>query len=282
MRKQIAFLTAASILGCTLVSGPVSAETVLSGSCGTDCTWTLGEDGTLTITGTGKIDDCRYWSDAPWSAVCGDVSCIVVEDGITAIGNSAFECCWGAESAEIAASVRSIGNRSFYDCTSLSEITVPDGLESIQTDAFYGCDALKELTIPASVETIGLGAFGICTVNDSLIAGAVDDSQTIYGYQGTGAEAYALSWGLHFIPLDPCTKGDVNGDGSVDAFDAAMLKRYLQAPESGRIHLTSANLDGSSHSYHYKEYQNAAPPSTADAVNEADLQLLMDLIMGKE
>ena len=95
MRKQIAFLTAASILGCTLLSGPVSAETVLSGSCGTDCTWTLREDGTLTITGTGKIDDCRYWSDAPWSAVCGDVSRIVVEDGITAIGNSAFECCWG-------------------------------------------------------------------------------------------------------------------------------------------------------------------------------------------
>lgn len=113
----------------------------------------------------------------------------------------------------------------------------------IGAQCFYDSDALKELTIPASVTEIGQWAFGHYSLYDSYIGGGIALDETIYGYQGTAAERYALTDGVPFVPLDDVVLGDVTGDGIVDAFDLGMLKRYLNAPEDTTIRLSSANVN---------------------------------------
>ena len=59
--------------------------------------------------------------------------------------------------------VTSIGDYAFEGCTSLTEITIPDGVTSIGDYAFEGCTSLTEITIPDGVTSIGYYAFASCT-----------------------------------------------------------------------------------------------------------------------
>lgn len=63
----------------------------ISGTCGDNLTWTLDEGGTLTISGTGDMTD--YNSSAPWATIQGSIKAIVIEEGVTSIGDYAFRHC---------------------------------------------------------------------------------------------------------------------------------------------------------------------------------------------
>ena len=141
-------------------------------------TWTLYEDGTLTISGTGAMKDYNS-SDNP-SPVCNNskVKKIVIEDGVTSIGNYAFESCWNLTSITIPDSVTSIGKSAFHACSSLSSITIPDSVTSIENYAFRACSSLTSITIPDSVTSIGNGAFERCF---SLTSITIPDSVTSIG-----------------------------------------------------------------------------------------------------
>ena len=141
-------------------------------------TWTLYEDGTLTISGTGTMKDYNS-SDNP-SPVCNNskVKKIVIEDGVTSIGNYAFESCWNLTSITIPDSVTSIGKSAFHACSSLSSITIPDSVTSIGDSAFFDCNRLTSITISDSVTSIGDFAFAGCS---SLSSITIPDSVTSIG-----------------------------------------------------------------------------------------------------
>ena len=141
-------------------------------------TWTLTADGTLNISGTGLMKDYDYDNNPSPACNNSNVKKVVIEDGVTSIGNSAFDSCWDLTSITIPDSVTSIGDYAFSYCSSLTSITIPDSVTSIGESAFYGCSSLTSITIPDSVTSIGSSAFYYCT---SLTSITIPDSVTCIG-----------------------------------------------------------------------------------------------------
>ena len=166
----------ALILMLTLVLsvGSVSAAEptiVDSGNCGKDgsnVTWTLDSAGLLTISGTGEMADYESKTDsasgeeittAPWG---NQAKTVVIEDGVTGIGNAAFYGCSGLTSVTMGSNVTSIGESAFCGCTGLIGIVLPGSVTSIGEYAFSNCDSLTAIEIPAGVTTLGNSAFFGC------------------------------------------------------------------------------------------------------------------------
>ena len=178
---------------------PTGGTAIATGACGDNGKnpiWTLDDNGVLTISGTGKMSDySSYNSVAPWrdSQYIDQIKYIVVEKGVTGIGNYAFYNCKNVTNAAIAGSVTSIGNYAFNGCTSLSKLTLTQGIISIGDYAFSGCTDLSRIVIPASVVTIGGNAFNNCT---GLIS--VDMSN---GVTTIGSSAFASCTSLTSIVI---------------------------------------------------------------------------------
>ena len=123
-------------------------------------TWTLTADGTMTISGEGAMKN--YFNDSP-ARNNKNIKKVVIEDGITSIGASAFLGYRSLTSITIPSSVTSIGDFAFSDCTSLTNITIPESVTSIGDAAFFGCRSLTSIEIPSNVTSIGEYAFRSCT-----------------------------------------------------------------------------------------------------------------------
>ena len=134
------------------------------GSCGENLTWELDDDGVLTISGTGSMTDYNqsYNNRAPWYRHRSLIETVVIQHGVTSIGNNAFYDCSSLTSVTIPSSVTSIGEEAFYACKSLTSVTIPDSVTSIGKRAFMWCSALPSVTIPNSVTIIGKEAFSGC------------------------------------------------------------------------------------------------------------------------
>ena len=131
-----------------------------SGSCGTNARWSLDSAGTLTISGTGEIDD-----GPPGTSACitsYPIKSAVIQNGITRIGGFSFCYCDQVTRISIPSTVKSIGFWSFCACTSLSSITIPSSVTVVEEGAFCGCDSLTSITIPSSVTVIERAAFSEC------------------------------------------------------------------------------------------------------------------------
>ena len=72
---------------------------------------------------------------------------LIIEDGVTRIGDYTFRDCSGLTSVTIPNSVTSIGYYAFYYCSGLTSVTIGNSVTSIGLDAFYGCDNIKTVTI---------------------------------------------------------------------------------------------------------------------------------------
>ena len=144
-----------------------AADEITSGVTG-DCTWSLDSDGVLTISGNGKMKDYSFNERKPWGT---SITKVVIENGVTSIGNWAFENCFSLTSITILDGVRYIGNCAFLCCDSLTSVTIPDGVTSIGDKAFYGCTSLTSVTIPDSVTSIGEAAFESCRSLTSVTIG---------------------------------------------------------------------------------------------------------------
>ena len=140
-------------------------DVIASGNCGKDAadvTWTLTKDGTLTIRGQGATAD--YWSSTvPWDSYKSQIQQVVVEDGVTGLGNYLFGDCKNIDKVTLPNSVTGIGNYTFQYCPALTELTLPDRVESIGDGAFWCCYGLTEMILPDSVNKIGSRVFYYCT-----------------------------------------------------------------------------------------------------------------------
>ena len=127
-----------------------SARADDSGACGTSVTYSYVETTrTLTISGTGAMTDYEKASDRPWDGYRSSIKSIVIGNGVTSIGNNAFQGCYRLPSIAIPASVKSIGNNAFQGCSGLTSIDIPASVTSIGDDAFQGCSVLGSIIVAA-------------------------------------------------------------------------------------------------------------------------------------
>ena len=173
----------------------------LSGTYGENMNWSF-IDGNLVVEGTGVLD---------WNVTggLGGIKTVEVKEGITAIGEGAFQNCNNLTTITIPESVTSIGSNAFYGCSKLSavhissieawcgisfantrsnplsqagslylngalirELVVPEGVKSIGDYAFYRC-SLTSITISEGVTEIGVCAFGESYIRNITIPESV-------------------------------------------------------------------------------------------------------------
>lgn len=145
-----------------------------SGHCGAkgneeNVTWSLDSDGTLTISGTGKMADygkannSSVYKIPPWDDHRDKITKLVVQAGVTSIGDDAFIKYGKLKSVELPEGLVEIGDFAFCCCgnpslesESLGSIHIPSTVTKIGSECFSGCKTLKEVTFePGSkLETI--------------------------------------------------------------------------------------------------------------------------------
>lgn len=178
MKKHITRLLFAALLLLALCIGASAAGT--SGKCGPSAYWSFDSStGTLTISGSGAMNDYEYGNDYPWMDYRDSIQTIVIGDQITQIGRYAFP--WTACSTiKFGKNVRSIGAEAFNGCRNLSgDLTLPDSVQIVGDRAFSGCTGLNgTLTLGSSLQTIGAGAFHYCPFSGDLV---IPDNVTSIG-----------------------------------------------------------------------------------------------------
>jgi hypothetical protein len=158
MKKIISLLLSlAMLLTITLGLNLTAYADVQTGKCGDNVTYSLDTStGVLTISGTGEM------TDSPFGQNSNIIKSVIIENGVTSIGDSAFCHCKSLTNVTIGSSVTSIGESAFLRCTSLISITIPNSVTSIENEAFEDCTSLISVTIPNSVTSIGEYAFNYC------------------------------------------------------------------------------------------------------------------------
>ena len=161
--KRLASLALALILLLALLPGSVfAADVIASGTCGADgdnLTWTLDSDGVLTISGNGDMQN--YNGTPPWNTAA--VRRVVLEPGVTSIGNYAFYMCFSMTSVTIPEGVTRIGQMAFFYCMSLTQVSIPSTVTDIEYGAFWYCSALTSVEFTEGLSSIGYSAFGDCS-----------------------------------------------------------------------------------------------------------------------
>ncbi|MBR1930881.1 MAG: leucine-rich repeat domain-containing protein, partial [Lachnospiraceae bacterium] len=137
------------------------SNTVQTGICGDNLTWTLDEEGTLTVSGTGEMYDRAF--DDYRNQIYG----LVIEEGVTSIGEYAFAHCYRIKGElDLPNSLTSIGGHAFEAChvNMTGDLLIPDNVTSIGEYAFSECKSLKgSLKLPEGIKSIGGHAFTNCT-----------------------------------------------------------------------------------------------------------------------
>lgn len=122
-KRLLSVIAALCMVVCLLGSdSSVLAEGATSGSCGYGVTWSYNAStGTLTISGNGTMQD--YCHNAPWNSYTPEIKHIVIEEGVTRIGQLAFSYYHDSENNLIA-----------YD--KLDSVSIPSSLTAIGGEAF--------------------------------------------------------------------------------------------------------------------------------------------------
>ena len=143
---------------------------VASGTCGAasnengaaSVTWKLSKDGTLTISGTGAMEN--YWSTLsdkrPWKENLTKIKSLVVEEGVTSVGQNAFKSCSTLESVELPKSLTTIVSGAFVNCTGLKKmklqyvVTEDNMPKDNKNGCIYGCTAIETIQIENEASTV--------------------------------------------------------------------------------------------------------------------------------
>lgn len=170
----------------------VSAAT--SGACGENVSFKFNSStGTLTISGTGEMENYYLTDDRPWVSYEDNIKKVIINNGVKSIGQYAFYSCESLTSITIPDGIAIIKNYALSMCRSLTSITIPDSVTTIGREAFYDCYSLTSVNIPDSVTTIGDEAFSSC---DGLKKVTIGD-----GVGKIGQEAFYGCAGLTSITI---------------------------------------------------------------------------------
>ena len=121
------------------------------------------------------------------------IKSVTIGNGVTSIGDSAFNYCTSLTSATIGNSVTTIGEEAFSECYSLTSVNIPNRVTSIGEEAFYYCKSLTSITIPDSVTSIGGRAFYYCKSLTSVYCKPTtppSGGSTMFGQNASGRKIY--------------------------------------------------------------------------------------------
>ena len=177
---------------------------------GSGVTWQLTENTddpstyTLTIRGSGAMEDYQTSSSRPWNNFRDQITSVVISPGITSIGDCAFTLFSKLIHVDIADSVISIGDRAFSYCSSLTDIKIPQSVTYIGGVVFRECTNLSSITLSNNITSIGPFAFEKCTNLTSI---------TIPG------SVISISWNV----FDGCTSlNDIRYSGTSESVISAL------------------------------------------------------------
>ena len=195
------------------------------------------DDGVLTLTGTGTMNNYTSTPTAPWSQYMASTTSILVGEGITSIGNCAFYA-FAAPSITLSlpTTLTSIGNSACYGLTYLREVVIPENVTSIGTSAFSGCTHLEKIYCPTTRPTLSYsgGSGGAPTVYNNFPSDA-----PFYVTPASYSSQYAGQWtafGSNFFIYGDCgASGDnaqwvfatktstltISGSGAMQTFGSA-------------------------------------------------------------
>ena len=167
MKKLLGVLLAITMVFALLPTFAFAADgeepvVVRSGTCGENAVYTVTSDRVMTISGTGTI--AKQWKQTytnPDDSLSGGFDTVVISEGITAVGDSAFQG-WEFKKLVLPDSLESIGYSAFTTNWSLCEIEWGNGIKTVGASAFLACSPIKELVLPSSLRSIGDSAFFDC------------------------------------------------------------------------------------------------------------------------
>jgi len=221
-KTLMAFIIA--IVFCMNSAVIATAEGETSGNCGDGVTWNYDADTkTLIISGNGEMQDYTSGADTPWYSFDPNINSIVIESGVTRIGERAFTSLQVTEitlsdtveeigiyaffgtkiiTVDIPSSVKVIEQSAFQNCSSLKTVILHEGLEELGQEALDS--AITSLSpVPKSVKSIGRAAFlnvrGDITILNkdcefpSLGSSSLWSYAKIYCFKDSTTEAYLLS-----------------------------------------------------------------------------------------
>lgn len=96
------------------------------------------------------------------------LSTVIVPEGVTDLGDYAFESCSELAEVMLPSSLRTVGKGAFSGCVSLETVKLSEGIESFGDGAFFYCRSLKSFTVPASVKSLGDYLFAECGALQTL------------------------------------------------------------------------------------------------------------------
>lgn len=223
------------------------------GEYGANLAWRL-EDGTLTISGEGAMADWSFGEQAPWAVYCDEIERVVIEDGVSTVGDRAFGIGDGVipmsiidsgepfayhfSSVTLGSDLERIGSYAFAYCDALTEIALPENLKAIGEAAFANCVGLTQAAIPGAVEVIGNRAFYRCT---GLTQVTFAPDLTLAGMR----EAFIGCTGLTEVEIPATMPGELESIRYSGAFtDCTNLQNVTF--RSGAVIVDSRMFDGCS------------------------------------
>ena len=161
--------------------GGFSQSIIDQGFCGavgngSNLTWVLTSDSVLTISGSGAMANYVWSTDVPWYAYQDFFNTVMIGNGITTIGQCAFQWYSNLTSVTIGNSVTTIGSQAFRS-TGITSITIPNSVRTILSSAFQQCSNLASVTIGSGVNSIGADAFYNCS---ALITIDVNSNNAVF------------------------------------------------------------------------------------------------------
>ena len=275
-KRLISLLLAFSMMLTFLPAGAVSAfaeESLGPYDCGKKpgtVTATLsrnndgGETYTMTIRGTGPMKNYDFLScrDMPWRDAILKITRLIVDDGVTSLGDCVLHSFDGGHDARNLMEVKLpegltyLGNYAFFGAAKLKSITLPSTLTTIGLGAFDECAGLTGIKIPSDVKTIKEGAFGGTGLTSVTIPDKVETlGQDVFenctqltsihipkSVKSMGAEMFGYCTALTCITFEPGSNltyvGGSNGDWNLFTRTSPELKVYcepgLKSKLSGR------------------------------------------------
>ena len=112
---------------------------------------------------------------------------VILPEGITSIGERAFQSCTTLKSIQLPKKVTKIGKYAFINCRQLTNIQLPDGVTEIGEYAFVDCSSLTEISIPTGVTKIGERTFQSCAnlTSIQLPETVTEIGQSAFNYCGS-------------------------------------------------------------------------------------------------
>lgn len=130
--------------------------------------------GIFLIPQTANADDSDFViEDGVLTKYTGSEGDVVIPDGVTEIGASAFKDCSSLTSITIPNSVTEIGSSAFSGCSNLIDVSIPESVTVIGGSAFSSCENLTNITLPNSITEIGICSFFGCGLTNISLPDSV-------------------------------------------------------------------------------------------------------------